>query len=443
MPWYRQGTASVTINTRAVTGTTTGWLSQATAGDGITFNGGNTWYEIASVNSNTSITLATDFLQATVTGGAYAIDRRSTARTLSGALHEQLSEMIARSTRINTGSGAPSNSLGVDGDFYFRSDVPTLHGPKAGGVWPSGVPWTGGVPVGGTAGQILEKTSASDYAAAWVSPRWSTRNLIINARMNINQRGFAGGALAQDTYGWDRWKAGTGGAVVSVANDVITQTSGRLVQVVEAAMWDRWALQPMVFSVTDLSGNLSVVISLGAQTYNTTLTAGSGQRAFNFLAVNSGANITIDLRANAGEITYKWPVLEFGTVPSAWRARPLAEEIDLCERYTQIWGGQGGSTAQPIAPGFVGAVNNTQCVLMYRRRVRAVPSVTVVGNVATDFRLQVAGNNFLAPTSIVPLGVATTGCAFNVGPSSNLTLGHATALALNGSAGRIIVDAEI
>ena len=37
-------------------------------------------------------------------------------------------------------------------------------------------------------------------------------NLLLNGDFQINQRGFAGGALSAGTYGFDRWKADAGGA---------------------------------------------------------------------------------------------------------------------------------------------------------------------------------------------------------------------------------------
>lgn len=35
------------------------------------------------------------------------------------------------------GSGAPTDDIGVDGDFYFDTTTGTLYGPKAGGKWPT------------------------------------------------------------------------------------------------------------------------------------------------------------------------------------------------------------------------------------------------------------------------------------------------------------------
>jgi len=56
---------------------------------------------------------------------------------------------IGTSNTILNGSGAPANSLGIDGDFYIDTAAELRYGPKAGGVWPTtGVPLVG--PTGAT-----------------------------------------------------------------------------------------------------------------------------------------------------------------------------------------------------------------------------------------------------------------------------------------------------
>lgn len=56
--------------------------------------------------------------------------------------------------RLHSGSGAPSNALGQDGDFYLDTATATLLGPKAAGVWPStGLPLTGPSGPAGADGQ--------------------------------------------------------------------------------------------------------------------------------------------------------------------------------------------------------------------------------------------------------------------------------------------------
>ena len=72
MPWYRTGTVAVTNGNTAVTGTGTQWVANATGGHGIILPDGRI-YEIASVNSNTSITLAVSYLGSTASGQNYTI----------------------------------------------------------------------------------------------------------------------------------------------------------------------------------------------------------------------------------------------------------------------------------------------------------------------------------------------------------------------------------
>lgn len=77
---------------------------------------------------------------------------------------------------ILSGSGAPSNTLGVDGDFYYdtASANNLFYGPKTGGVWGAPVSLKGNdgqvgqsLPVGGTQNQVLAKNSSTDYDVSW------------------------------------------------------------------------------------------------------------------------------------------------------------------------------------------------------------------------------------------------------------------------------------
>lgn len=56
-------------------------------------------------------------------------------------------------TSILNGSGAPSNGLGNDGDFYINTANYNIHGPKASGAWPSGVSLVG--PAGAGSGDVV------------------------------------------------------------------------------------------------------------------------------------------------------------------------------------------------------------------------------------------------------------------------------------------------
>jgi hypothetical protein len=53
---------------------------------------------------------------------------------------------------LRSGSGAPANGLGVDGDFYIDPIAQLIYGPKAAGVWPAGVNYKGAQGQQGSAG---------------------------------------------------------------------------------------------------------------------------------------------------------------------------------------------------------------------------------------------------------------------------------------------------
>lgn len=54
---------------------------------------------------------------------------------LKGDQGNQGLQGVAGNTMLN-GTGAPSNGLGVNGDFYFDTAAVAIYGPKAAGAWP-------------------------------------------------------------------------------------------------------------------------------------------------------------------------------------------------------------------------------------------------------------------------------------------------------------------
>lgn len=80
--WYTTGDVKATNGSKTITGTGTYWKSAGlNPGDLLTLDNGNSFKEIASINSDTSITLAANYTGATVTGADYAIVRNFTATT--------------------------------------------------------------------------------------------------------------------------------------------------------------------------------------------------------------------------------------------------------------------------------------------------------------------------------------------------------------------------
>lgn len=114
MAWYRQGTVSINNGSAAVTGTTTSWMNQAKAEDRISFDGGGKWYEILSVNSNTSITLATNFAETTISGGSYAIDRSGRRWGQASDVSAMIAQLLALFPALG-GAGDAGKALVADG----------------------------------------------------------------------------------------------------------------------------------------------------------------------------------------------------------------------------------------------------------------------------------------------------------------------------------------
>ena len=73
MSQYKTGTATVTNGSATVTGTNTLWLANVTAGDSFTVAGYGVMYDVASVDSDTQITLSTPYAGTTASGVVYAI----------------------------------------------------------------------------------------------------------------------------------------------------------------------------------------------------------------------------------------------------------------------------------------------------------------------------------------------------------------------------------
>ena len=73
MSQYSTGLSSVTNGSPTVTGSGTLWLANVTAGDSFTVAGDGVMYDVASVDSDTQITLSVNYAGVTAAGAVYAI----------------------------------------------------------------------------------------------------------------------------------------------------------------------------------------------------------------------------------------------------------------------------------------------------------------------------------------------------------------------------------
>ena len=168
--WYRTGTISITNGTSALTGVGTAWVANVSPGMMVVYDR-QIIGEVQSVNSNTSITLATAYAGTTISGGAYAIANLGAVRDgLIAAVNDALAAFQAEqdgplSGRFGDGTLAePGLAFLADLNTGFRRPAADQIGMVTGGVQRallSSAAMQVDVPVTGTAVQ----SSATDTTA--------------------------------------------------------------------------------------------------------------------------------------------------------------------------------------------------------------------------------------------------------------------------------------
>lgn len=187
--------------------------------------------------------------------------------------------------------------------------------------------------------EALAIDRASGAVALPGSPWAAGVNLLVNGGMAINQRSFAGGALAAGAYGFDRWRADTGGVNLSLSGFTITLNSGAIVQPVEPTLWGlaSFAGVKLTLSVEDLTGG-DLSVTVGSQ--SGTIAAGSGRRFVTLTPTGGDVGILpVKLAPAEGAVSFARVKLERGPFATSWTARPLSVEQMLCRRYHVRLGG--------------------------------------------------------------------------------------------------------
>lgn len=161
---YREGTLSVANGSTSVTGTLTVWTTNVQPGDLLVI--GTTWAEVASIQSNTALTLVSAWSGTTATGSAYIIHRFSKGWSAAGTTALLLSLYESNRPSFIPTTGAPSNSIGADGNIAVDWTAGLMYRKEA-GAWGSGLAFRtrpSGAYSGATAyaaGDIVTNQSAS------------------------------------------------------------------------------------------------------------------------------------------------------------------------------------------------------------------------------------------------------------------------------------------
>lgn len=305
-------------------------------------------------------------------------------------------------------SGRAEIGLIADNDFQFK-------------VSPDGIAWKNAMQIDQNTGEVSFPFTSFGGGNAG--------NMLINGHMVINQRGFAGGALTAGAYGFDRWKADSGGCNLSVSGDTITLTSGTILQIIEAPLL---AGEQVVLSVEELtSGDLDIDI----EGITGTITAGAGRKGVVItVPLGSTGNITVKLTPATGAITFNRIKLETGTAASAWVQPNAGLELILCQRYALALASSGTK-----ATGFGYPTTSTSIIVVVPTPVemRNMPSVTVTpGNTRIYHNGVVKAPTGVGVVSLTPIGVTLSlvGTGFSIYQAAVFSV-------LNGQT--LILDAEL
>ncbi|HFF6228236.1 TPA: hypothetical protein ACOEC1_000170 [Stenotrophomonas maltophilia] len=176
----------------------------------------------------------------------------------------------------------------------------------------------------------FEKVNANDtelYERLQTLAQLAGKNMLMNCGIPINQRNFAGGALAQGSFGYDRWKGGNGGGNIVINNAGVWTLNGPVQQVVENPQlaWGR----PITFSAESPSGPIGVYMGGAVGS----IPAGPGRQSVTLLASGSG-NMLVDISA-ASSTTFSQLQMERGEKATAFEVRSIGHELMLCQRFTR------------------------------------------------------------------------------------------------------------
>jgi hypothetical protein len=289
---------------------------------------------------------------------------------------------------LNKETAGDSGSLLFQTNFSGRAEIgltgdDDLHVKVSG----DGATWFQALKIAHDTG-IAALPKGATVASLNGGPLAGFRNRLINGDFQINQRAFAGGALAAGIYGFDRWKAGAGGAAISLGGKTLTLTSGSIVQIMEAP--DLAGAQVTV-SVEDLTTrDLTITLAAsgsGSGSVSGDIVQGTGRCgvALTIPATATG-NISLEIApksGGAGAPTFRKVQVEPGAFATPFEFRPAATEKALAQRYyCEIYGPALNADFAPSA------VINEFVTGAFPSPMRATPTATLA---SVSLSLNVAG----------------------------------------------------
>lgn len=222
-------------------------------------------------------------------------------------------------------------------------------------------------------------------------------NLLYNADMALNTRGFAGGAAASGVGTWDGWVSADNATSATRASDgTITLSAGFLRQTVRD-LGTAVAGSALVVSVASLVGSLNVYVGPPGNPaqYQATLQSARGRGAgavFQIPTTLTG-DLAVTLAPTGGAAVFKEPQAERGYRPTQFDRRPPAVERNIARQHLRRIGNLNG---QRLLPGtlFATDTNALYFSIPYPgEAMRAAPTASLIGTLNTDYGISVNGTD--------------------------------------------------
>lgn len=266
---YRVGTLSVANGSTSVTGTLTLWSANVLAGDLIIV--GSTLAEVASVESNTALTLVSGWTGTTVTGSAYVIHRWSRGWLQAGTTALLLADYVSRIPTFIPTTGAPSDAVGSPGNIAVDTSANVFYVKGA-------TTWGSAVSMVGPAGELTRLGAvAGGDLAAWTG----TNSAQIRKATAAEVRTAAGGIRETLTAARTYYVRPDG----NNSNDGLTNSAGGAKLTIAGALAAAYTIDARGFNVT---------INIAAGTWNENVSVDAVIPGLNRLYfVGAGENVTI------------------------------------------------------------------------------------------------------------------------------------------------------
>lgn len=226
---------------------------------------------------------------------------------------------------------------------------------------------------GGTTGQVLAKTSATDMDFTWTTPSaggGTAVNLLLNSNFAINQRAYVSAAnLASGSYGFDRWKSNFTNTTLTFTastqgQSLTINSGGGLQQIIEQGL------------VPAGTYTLSWTGTATGRVYNSGATPPSYAASPVTFTADGLANVVVEFTASAATKTLSKVQFNAGTGTTWGLATPtIQSELAACQRYTYIIRGN-ATNPNSFSTGYWNGTTSSVAFVIAKVTMRAIPTLT-------------------------------------------------------------------